>query len=56
MVRIVVAGLQEVLHQEKFLTKNTKKVETSVNHVANAVKNTQKKFAPQLQKMQAMMQ
>ena len=56
MVRDVVAGLQEVLQQEQFLTENTTVIEETADHVANAVQNTQKQLAKELQQMQAIIQ
>ena len=56
MVHDVVAGFKEVLQQEQVLTGNTAVIEAPNNHVDNAVKNTQKQWATQLQQMKAMMQ
>ena len=50
MVRDVVAGLQEVLQQEQFLTENTTVIEETADHVANAVQNTHQQLATQIQK------
>ena len=55
MVRDVVAELKEVLQQEQVLTDNTTVIEAPVDHVANAVQNTQQKLATHIQQMQAMM-
>ena len=51
MVPDVVAGLQEDLKQEKFQTEIPTVVQAPVDHVANAVQNTQHQLATQLQKM-----
>ena len=56
MARNVIAGLQKVLQQEQVLTENPTVIELPVNHVANAVQNTQKQLATQLKKIQAMVQ
>ena len=56
MVRIVVAGIQESLQQEKSLTGNMTTMEEPINHVENAIKSTQKQLATQLQQIQAMLQ
>ena len=56
MVCNVVAGLQEVPQQEQVLTENTAVIEAWVDHVANAVQNTQQQLATQIQQMKAMMQ
>ena len=56
MVRNLVAGLQEVLQQEQVPMDNPAVIEEPVDHVANAVQNTQQQLATQLQKMQAIMQ
>ena len=44
MVRDVVVGFQEFLHQEQVLTKNTTVIEAPGDHMANVVQNTQKKL------------
>ena len=56
MVRDVVAGIHEALQQEKFHTETLVVVQAHVDNVSNAVQNTQKQLATQLQKMQAMIQ
>ena len=56
MVCNVVAGLQEVPQQEQVLTENTAVIEAWVDHVANAVQNTQQQLATQIQQMKVMMQ
>ena len=56
MVRNVIIGLHEDLQKEKVQTEPPTAVEAPVNHVANAVQNTQQQLATQLQKIKAMMQ
>ena len=56
IVRGVVAGLHEALQREKYQTETPTVVQAPVDHVANAVQNTQQKLATQLQKLQLMMQ
>ena len=56
MVRDVVAGLQEVLHQEQVPMENPALIEEPVDHVANQVQKTQKQLATQLQQTQEMIQ
>ena len=51
MVRDVVTGLQEVLHQYKSTTDNTTMFTEPVNHVANVVQRTRKWLATRLQQM-----
>ena len=53
MVRNVVAGLQEDLQQEQAPTENAATILEPIDHVENAVQNTQKELFPQLQQMQA---
>ena len=52
----VVAGLQEALQQDQVQTDNLMVVQAPVDHVANAVQNTQQQLSTQLQKIQAIMQ
>ena len=56
MVHDVVAGLLEVLRQEKAPTENATTVPEAVNHVANAVQITHQQLDTQLQQMQAILQ
>ena len=56
MVRNVIAGLQEALQKYQVQMKTPTVLQAPVDHVANAVQNTQQKLATQLQQMQAMMQ
>ena len=56
MVRDVVAGLQEVLQQEKVPTENPKIISKPVNNVSNALQSTQQLLAMQLHHMQKLMQ
>ena len=44
MVRDMVAGLQEVLHQKKSLNKNPKIITEPVNNVANVVQVNQQQL------------
>ena len=55
MVIDVVAGLQKALQQDKYQRETLSVMQVYVNHVSNAVKNTQQQLATQLQKMQSMM-
>ena len=52
----VVAGLQEVLQQEKVTIEHLTVVESPIDYVDNAVKKTQQQLATQLQQIQAMIQ
>ena len=56
MVRDVVAGIQEALQQDQDQRETPTFVRAPVYHVVNAMQNTQKQLATQLQQMQAMMQ
>ena len=56
MVRDVVSGLWKFLKQEQVLTENTRVIESTVDHVVNAVQNTQQQLSTKLQQMQVMMQ
>ena len=56
MVRNVVSGLHEALQQEQVKTETLAVVQAPVDHVANAVQNTQKQLAKELQQMQAIIQ
>ena len=56
MVHYAVAGLQEAFQQVQYYTETSAVVQAPVDHVANAVQNTQQHLATQMQQMQAMMQ
>ena len=54
MVRDVVSGIQEALQQYQAETETPEVVLAPVDHVANAVQNTQKQLATHLQQIQSM--
>ena len=56
MVREVVAGLQEALKQDQVQTETSTVVQAPVDHVPNAVQNSQQQLATQQQHIQSMMQ
>ena len=56
MVHNVVSGLKEALKHDQAQTETQAVVQVPVDHVANAVQNTQQQWATQLQQMQSMMQ
>ena len=56
IVRNVVERLQVALQQYQTHTETRTSVQAPVDHVANAVQNTQKQLATQLQQMKSMMQ
>ena len=56
MVLNVVSGIQESLQQDQYQRETTTIMQTPVDHVANAVQNTQQQLATQLQQMQLTMQ
>ena len=56
MVHVVVKGLQEVLQQDQALTKTTKNIVETREHVANAVKTNQQQLAAKNQQMHKMIQ
>ena len=51
MVRNIIAGLQEYFQQYQSLKKNPMVVQAHVDNVENAMQNTQKQLAIQLQRM-----
>ena len=51
MVRNIIAGLQEYFQQDQSQKKNPMVVQAHVDHVENAMQNTQKQLAIQLQRM-----
>ena len=56
MVREVVAGLQELLQQEKSPTETPNNISEPNKHVANALQSTQQLMEAQLHQMQTTMQ
>ena len=54
MVRNVVAGLHEVLHQEQAPTENVTTVPEPVDHVENTLQRTQQQLSTKLHKIQEM--
>ena len=55
-VRSVVAGLQEVLHQDQATTKTLKTLVEPIEHVENLVQTTQQQLVSQMQLMQTIFQ
>ena len=56
MVCNFVTGLQEALQQDQVQTETPMVVQVPLDHVANALQNTQKQLDTQLQQIQVMMQ
>ena len=56
MVRNVVAGLQELLQQDKSLIETTATASITHEHVANMVQSSRQQLAAQLQHMRTMIQ
>ena len=56
ILRSVLAGLKEVLQQEKSPIKTPETISEPNEHLENAVQSTQQKLAAQLQQIQIMMQ